>query len=82
MWCVLRIVDYRLQALAPADPDAPEGDQEWADLGAESTCSTDREAMYQLARNHSGLLVSAAGIPGAGRVGRFLDRARALELAS
>lgn len=77
-WIVCRIVDYRLQALAPSDPDDREGEQDWADVGGDTTISLDREAMFQLARTHKGLLLSANGLPGGGRMAAFAKRLGAL----
>lgn len=78
LWCVVRIVDYRLQALAPSDPAEPEADQEWSDLGSDTTISADREAVFQLARSNGGLLMSVNGLPGQGRMAAFWARAKAL----
>lgn len=63
LWLCIRIVDYRLQALAPANPEMPVDDLDWSDIGPDSLVSDDRESVYQLAREHGGLLVAAAGLP-------------------
>lgn len=78
LWLCVRIVDYRLQALAPTDGDDPEGEQDWCDVGADTTLSADREAMFQLARLHQGLLMGFNGLPAAGRLAALAARAKAL----
>lgn len=77
-WVVVRIVDYRLQALSPSDREDPEGEQDWSDVGGDTTISIDREAMFQLARTHKGLLLSANGLPGGGRMVAFQRRLAAV----
>ncbi len=76
-WLAVRIVDYRLQALAPEDPADPEGEMDWCDIGADTMVSSDREAVYQLARTHSGLLLSMDGLPRSGRLAAMVARATA-----
>lgn len=79
VWCVVRIVDYRLQALA-CECDHPDNQcYEWTDLGGDSVLSADRESMFQLARQHQGLLMAANGLPGPGRVAKFVANVKALE---
>lgn len=76
-WLCLRIVDYRLQALSPVDPQYQLDEQEWCDIGPDSTLSADRESMFQLAREHGGLLVSATGLPSLGKLSALLERIKA-----
>lgn len=75
-WCVIRIEDYRLTALAPADPEYPSDDLEYAELGGETYLSTDREEAFQNARTFKGLLVSSEGLPGVRGCTAFRDAAR------
>ena len=82
LWLCIRIVDYRLQALAPADPAAPVDDLCWTDIGPDSLVSEDRESVYQLAREHGGLLVAAAGMPNAARLSALITRIKTLEQAA
>lgn len=79
LWCGVRIVDYRLQALAPVDKDNPTGDQEWCDLGGDTMVTSDREWMFQACRAEGGLLMSVNGLPGSGRVAAFHATCKALE---
>lgn len=79
LWCVVRIVDYRLQALANESDDPDNMSYEWTDLGGDSVLSADRESMFQLARQHQGLLMAANGLPGPGRVAKFSANVKALE---
>lgn len=79
LWCCVRIVDYRLQGLAPSDPEDKEGDQDWCDIGGDTAISADREAVFQLARAHGGLLMSCNGLPSSGRMAAFQAAAKAKE---
>jgi hypothetical protein len=78
LWCVVRMVDYRMQGLSPEDPEDKTGEQEWCEIGGETTISSDREAMFQLARRHQGLLMSVDGMPPVSKVRAFLDSAKAV----
>lgn len=81
LWLCLRVVDYRLQALCPVDPAYPLGEQEWSDIGPDTTITTDRESVFQLAREHGGLLLSASGLPSLGKLGALLGRVKAESLS-
>jgi hypothetical protein len=78
-WCVVRIVDYRMQALAQASDDPDNHDLEWCDIGGDTVVSCDRESMFQAARRHQGLLMTANGLPSPGRMARFAERVREME---
>lgn len=73
-WIAVRVVDYRIQALAPCDSDDPQGEQDWSDIGCDTTVSTDREAIFQLARQHNGLLLSMSGLPAVGRLRALVNK--------
>lgn len=57
LYIVVRVEDYRITALA--DESCPE----FAELGEHTIVSAEREDMYQLARQHGGLLCNADGVP-------------------
>lgn len=78
LYTVLRIIDNRLQALAPSDPEDRESEPEWTDLGAETCLWEDRETAFQIGRTNGGLLVSADGIPGGHRLVAFHNKVREL----
>ena len=65
LWCVVRIVDYRLQALAVPNEQGVDvtTEADWSELGPLTYISADRESVFQLARAHQGLLMSAEGLP-------------------
>lgn len=73
---VVRIVDYRLQALAGTLEEREL--LGWEDVGEETLISVDRESMFQLARDHKGLLMSANGLPSARRMQGYWMKALAL----
>lgn len=81
VWCVVRVVDYRFQALSPSDPADPTSGEDWSDLGADTLLSCEREDMFQLARLHGGLLMSAHGLPSGARMLAVQARVKALETA-
>jgi hypothetical protein len=67
----MRIIDNRVQALAPSDPDDSESEVDWTDVGGETSLWKDRETAFQVGRSNGGLLVSADGIPGPHRMTAF-----------
>lgn len=73
LWMVIRVQDYRCTFLAEI-----EGQYEFVDLGTATMIGEDRETMYQLARDHGGLLLNADGFPGGGTVTAHVVRLRAL----
>lgn len=77
-FCVARIIDYRLQVLALQDPEDSSSPMDFADISGDAYISADREEVYQTAREHDGLLMSTAGLPGGARMAQFQDRARAI----
>lgn len=81
LWCVVRIIDYRLQCLSqPRDEEGHNvGEAEWADFGADSIITDDRESAFQLGRANGGLLMSVNGLPSTGRMMAFHAAAKALE---
>lgn len=72
-WCVVKVEDYRLQALTPADPEFPADDLDWGDLGPDTYITTDREEAFQTARRERGLLMSCDGLPAPGRIIAFKE---------
>lgn len=77
-YIAIKIVDYRVRALA-GDSAAT---AEWEDLSDATLISTDREAIFQLARKHGGLLCSADGVPGVRQAKAFHDSRTAIERVS
>lgn len=71
LYAVIRIIDNRLQALAPAVPEDPDSELDWTDLGGETRLWKDRETAFQIGRAEGGLLVSADGLPGPHRMTAF-----------
>ena len=78
LFIVVRVQDYRITALA-GDADTPE----FADFGDSTLISDDREEMFQLGREHGGLLCAADGVPTVAGVKPFaLKRANIQVLAN
>lgn len=65
LWSVVRIVDYRIQALAC------EADPVWEDISGDTIITQDRQRMYDLARECRGLLVSSEGVPSARQIEKY-----------
>lgn len=78
IWMCARIVDYRFQALALEDPTYDDSDHCWADVGPDTFTSDDREAVFQLARTHGGLLLGCDGLPNGARVAALMARVKAM----
>lgn len=77
LWLCARIVDYRFQALAVADPTAEDSDHCWSDIGPDTLLSDDREAVFQLGRANGGLLLGVDGLPNGARLAALAARAKA-----
>lgn len=78
LWSVIRIVDYRIQALAC------ESDPCWEDISGDTIISKDRQSMYKKAREYGGLLVSSEGVPSARQIDNYkfaVGRAKAAAIA-
>lgn len=57
LYCVIRIEGYTVQALA--NEECPE----FEPIGEHTIISAEREELYQLGRQHGGLLCNADGLP-------------------
>lgn len=66
-WIVIRINDYRIEALELS----PLKNEEFGPFSAHTIVSTDREAMYRRARTSGGLICKATGVPSIRAIAEF-----------
>lgn len=63
-WIVIKLLDYRLQALAPELEGDDEGHVKgFSPIGSNTGVYLDREVAFQAARTHNGLLCAVSGLP-------------------
>lgn len=74
VWCVIRLRDYGLTGLHPTEDEGPQFER----IKSTLYLWTDREAAFQNAREHGGLLCAAESLPRAIAANALESRVREL----